>query len=225
MCGIIGFSCTKLTQHHVALLTSVLLESGVRGLHAFGLAHEQNEGIVVRKWAKPITDRMSMQMVSQILADRKITKLIAHCRYSTSELCDNQPIADKNFALAHNGVISQEPPEQWKRLYGHKCSTRNDSELLWHSRLFGANPFETWPNASIAAVELSVRDGLRFYRNGKRPLFYAQGKDYVLVFSTEDIGRWAGLDALRTGAGIIYRCVDNEALAESKSECGKDLQP
>ena len=154
----------------------------------------------------------------------KALTLIAHCRYSTSDLNDNQPIHTKHDALVHNGVISQESPDKWKSLYGITTKSHNDSELLFRSRLSGHDPFKTWPDASIAAVELSVGGGMRFYRNGKRPLFYAQAKGLLAVFSTQDIGERAGLSPFDTIPGCIYHVKDVNSLKVSEPVSVKELQ-
>jgi asparagine synthetase B (glutamine-hydrolysing) len=204
MCGVIGFACERFDAANEKTLRAVVSESMARGLHAFGISFIIN-GVALRSKVWP--HAMDAEMLPYWERfENKPLQFIAHCRYSTSELVDNQPIFDDRLALAHNGVISQDPPEQWKKMYPkYKCTTRNDSELLFRSRKRGHNPFIVWPDASIAAVELSIEQGLRFYRNGKRPLFYAQTDDTLVVFSTQDIGVRAGLTPIRTKAGALYR--------------------
>ena len=112
--------------------------------------------------------------------------MIGHCRYSTSDLNYNQPIADDTRSVVHNGVISQEMPDRWKQLYNIDCETKNDTELLFHS-----TP-DNWPDASIAAVFLN-KNKMTWTRNGKRPLWFTSLDECDIITSTEDIAIRSGL--------------------------------
>ena len=52
---------------------------------------------------------------------------------------------------------------------------------------------QVWSNSSLAVCELRASTELRAYRNGKRPLYLIQTPGMVLVTSTADIARRAGL--------------------------------
>ena len=119
--------------------------------------------------------------------------LIGHCRYSTSDLAYNQPLWNENVSIVHNGVVSQEMPENWERLYGYKCKTRNDSELIVHTLQANKSPLEEFPDSSMAVIELYKEKKLRFYRNGKRPIYFTSLKNGVIITSTKDIALRADL--------------------------------
>ena len=205
MCGVIGFFCSRFDANNERVLKAVIDESKARGLHAFGISFIVEGVLSSKTWPHFVTNELEPYWKR---FRNEPLMFIAHCRYSTSELADNQPIFNSKLAIVHNGVISQKLPETWEKEFGYKCRGRNDTELLFQSRVAGKHPFSTWPKASIAAVELSVSRGMCFYRNGKRPLFYAQGSDHLVVFSTQDIGQRAGLDPVKTMVGVIYTVDD-----------------
>jgi glutamine phosphoribosylpyrophosphate amidotransferase len=120
--------------------------------------------------------------------------LIGHCRYSTSDLNYNQPLWNESLAIVHNGVVSQEMPENWERLYGYKCETRNDSELILHTLKAKKSPLVEFADASMAVIELYAEKKLRFYRNGKRPIYFTPMKNGSIITSTKDIATRAGLN-------------------------------
>ena len=113
--------------------------------------------------------------------------LIGHCRYSTSDLLYNQPIANETHSIVHNGVITQELPENWSKIFHYTCETKNDSELV----LYSDNALGEYPDASMAVCELSVEKKLTAYRNGKRPLYMTNLENGILFTSTADIPKRA----------------------------------
>ena len=78
-------------------------------------------------------------------------------------------------------------PEKWKDLYGYDCKTRNDSELILHTLKANKSPLEEFPNSSMAVVELYKEKKLRFYRNGKRPIYFTSLPNGGIITSTKDI--------------------------------------
>jgi asparagine synthetase B (glutamine-hydrolysing) len=120
--------------------------------------------------------------------------LIGHCRYSTSDLNYNQPLWNENLAIVHNGVVSQEMPENWERLYGYKCTTKNDSELIVHTLEAKKSPLVEFSDASMAVIELHKQKKLRFYRNGKRPIYFTSLPNGGIITSTKDIAIRANLN-------------------------------
>jgi glutamine phosphoribosylpyrophosphate amidotransferase len=131
-------------------------------------------------------------------------QLIGHTRYSTSDLRYNQPLhIFDDLSVAHNGVIDQRSPVYWKS-YGYELSTSNDSELVYQCRHAGKEPLKEFPEASMAVAELGLA-GLRFYRNGKRPLYFNRVTNGVFICSTADIAYRAGLKRpRRCEPGWIY---------------------
>jgi asparagine synthetase B (glutamine-hydrolysing) len=136
--------------------------------------------------------------------------LIGHCRYSTSDLEFNQPLWNENISIVHNGVVSQEMPENWERLYGYKCKTRNDSELILHTLEADKSPLVEFPDASMAVVELYKEKQLRFYRNGKRPIYFTSLRNGVIITSTKDIAIRADLkDPVEVGMNEYVTVAQN----------------
>jgi asparagine synthetase B (glutamine-hydrolysing) len=125
-----------------------------------------------------------------MVADDGNLYLIGHCRYSTSDLEFNQPMFCQGKSIVHNGVITQELPENWKELYGYDCITKNDSELVLHSN----DPLREFSHMSMGVVELYKQKKIRFYRNGKRPLYLTSIPSGCIITSTADI-------AIRAEAG------------------------
>jgi glutamine phosphoribosylpyrophosphate amidotransferase len=132
-------------------------------------------------------------------------ELIGHARYSTSDLQYNQPIrVFDDLALAHNGVVDQRPPVYWKE-YGYELTTANDSELLYQSRYAGNEPLVEFPTATMAVCELSTAKGLRWYRNGGRPMYQVKVSNGYFIMSTKDIALRAGLkSAKKCKPGFVY---------------------
>jgi glutamine phosphoribosylpyrophosphate amidotransferase len=166
MCAVIGISIHDVTESDIELIKRIFLESRIRGKHATGVSYIKGDAIVTFSLPVPADEFIEQFDFRDTIHNGDIN-LIGHCRYSTSDLEYNQPIADGNKAIVHNGVISQELPENWEALYGIKCETKNDTELLLRTE---GNPFAAWPNASISAIVLYPNE-LKVYRNGKRPLY------------------------------------------------------
>ena len=116
-----------------------------------------------------------------------ILYLIGHCRYSTSDLEYNQPLSNEKKSIVHNGVITQELPENWNTLYPYVFETKNDSELVLHSE----DPLREFADASMAVCELYEDGRLRFYRNGKRPLYLTNLSNGSIITSTADVPKRA----------------------------------
>ena len=188
MCAVIGISIHDVTESDIELIKRIFLESRIRGKHATGVSYIKGDAIVTFSLPVPADEFIEQFDFHEAINNGGIN-LIGHCRYSTSDLEYNQPIADGNKAIVHNGVISQELPENWEALYGIKCETKNDTELLLRTE---GNPFAAWPNASISAIVLYPNE-LKVYRNGKRPLYETIVENGFILTSTKDIARRAGV--------------------------------
>ena len=119
--------------------------------------------------------------------------MIAHARYSTSNIQYNQPIVGKSLAVVHNGVITQSDPQMWESQYGYKCETQNDSELILRAVENGDNPLNKFPTSSIAALTLDGRGHLTYMRNSQRPLWMGKIGEGIVYASTYDILHRAGV--------------------------------
>ena len=212
MCGIVGLYSMHAGPEDMAMLRRAMVESSIRGRHASGVAwytegHVETivEPIPIDTLVEGYWDRVSPIDSSGMVA------IIAHARYSTSDIRYNQPIQVGSTTIVHNGVITQMPPELWEGRFGYRCTTRNDSELLAHlvdQHGVGAIP-EVFPDSSIAALVLDTSGHITPYRNGLRPLWASSTPNGVLYTSTRDI-------ALRAGA------IDPHMVETSDN--GKDLQ-
>lgn len=204
MCGIIGFTGKNVTQEHLRVLQRVMIESRIRGMHASGVVWAKSGKLSSVVKAIPI-DKLVEQLDFTSMLDGKSLTLAAHARYSTSDIKYNQPIIDKDLAIAHNGVISQESPKLWDKLYGYKCKTKNDSELLLKALEAGDNLYEVFPTSSIAAICIKNDGSLSYYRNGLRPLWSGKIGTGTVYASTYDILKRAGVTDIQkvpTQSGI-----------------------
>lgn len=195
MCAVIGTIVCNPSDDQLEMIRRVFLESKIRGMHATGISFiGKDENIHTHKEPVP-ADRFSMiNNLSDCLADDGNLYMIAHCRYSTSDLEYNQPLHHSDKSIVHNGVITQELPENWKELYGYDCVTKNDSELVLHSE----DPLQEFPDMSMGVCELRTDKTLRSYRNGKRPLYLTTFNNGCIITSTKDIPHRAGVDGFTT---------------------------
>lgn len=192
MCAIIGAIIEKPSLDDFQTLKRVFLESKIRGMHATGISFLKNDKIITEKHAVP-ADRFPFNFTEYVNEDGNLY-LVGHCRYSTSDLEYNQPIANDNFSVVHNGVITQELPENWKGLYGYDCETKNDTELLLHTIQEDVSPLRRWKDASLSVCVLSRQKTIKVFRNGKRPNYLTFIPNGVIITSTADISKRAGID-------------------------------
>lgn len=210
MCGIVGFKINNPTNDDFKLVERFFIESKIRGLHATGCSYVNKEQkIITIKTPEPADKFIKQIDLSSMLDDKGNLNLIGHCRYSTSDLVWNQPIADDEYSIVHNGVITQEPSELWKEHFGIECKTKNDSELLFHTlknKDVYLNVYERWKDSSIACISLDKNKEMSFFRNGKRPLYYSFSDENLFIYSTKDIAKRAGLE------GESIQCDSNEMI-------------
>lgn len=185
MCAVIGALLQKPTKQDFEMIRRVFHESKIRGMHATGLSYVKNGEIQTVKHPVP-ADEFPFDFDSYVNEDGNLY-LIGHCRYSTSDLEYNQPMSSLHKSIVHNGVITQELPENWKELYGYDCMTKNDSELVLHSN----DPLQEFSHMSMSVVELHKDRKIRFYRNGKRPLYLSSVENGSIITSTADIANRA----------------------------------
>ena len=189
MCSVIGTIIKEPRAEDFLMLHRVFLESKIRGMHATGISYVKHGKIITEK--RPVSaDEFPFNFPNYVNEDGSLY-LIGHCRYSTSDLEFNQPIANENLSVVHNGVITQELPEKWKELYGYDCETKNDTELILHTAEDCISPLIRWKDSSLAVVELHVDKVIRFYRNGKRPLYLTNISNGCIITSTADVPKRA----------------------------------
>ena len=185
MCSVIGAIIKEPRAEDFLMLHRVFLESKIRGMHATGISYVKHGKIITDKRPVP-ADEFAFNFPSYVNEDGNLY-MIGHCRYSTSDLEFNQPIANENLSVVHNGVITQELPEKWKELYGYDCETKNDTELILHTAEDCISPLVRWKDSSLAVIELHVDKVIRFYRNGKRPLYLTNISNGCIITSTADV--------------------------------------
>jgi hypothetical protein len=88
------------------------------------------------------------------------------------------------------------------------------------------SPLEHWSNASLAVCELWSAKKIRFYRNGKRPIYFTLIDGGTIITSTEDIATRAGLVNTAEVPFNTYLTVDerNVMTLENVGVNNKDLQ-
>jgi glutamine phosphoribosylpyrophosphate amidotransferase len=189
MCAVIGIILLEPTKQDFAMVRRVFAESKIRGMHATGISFlpRWSSGIETIKEPIPadqfVEKHLHNDNLSDMVSDDGNLYMVGHCRYSTSDLEYNQPMFYKGKSIVHNGVITQELPENWKELYGYDCITKNDSELVLHSN----DALREFSHMSMGVVELYKERKLRFYRNGKRPLYLSSIPNGCIITSTADI--------------------------------------
>ena len=193
MCAVIGAYIEKPSASDLVTFANVFRESSIRGLHATGLSWVRDNRIHTMISATPAGKFVEAFDLKTTINEDGNLYLIGHCRYSTSDLNYNQPLWDESLAIVQNGVVSQEMPEKWKDLYGYDCKTRNDSELILHTIKAKKSPLVEFANASMAVIELYAEKKLRFYRNGKRPIYFTSLPNGGIITSTKDIATRADL--------------------------------
>lgn len=216
MCGVIGAHLESPSQEQIDTLKLLFVESGIRGLHATGYSVIRNGKVFTQK--APVPSHVFVNShFAEIQPGDYTLQLIGHTRYSTSDLEYNQPIqVFDDLAIAHNGVLDQRPVSHWKE-YGYELQTANDSELIYQAAHSGREPLEEFPEASMAVIELSSEKGLRWYRNGKRPLYFSKEKNGYIICSTKDIASRAGVaGARRCIPGVVYTPDGRETVTETE---------
>lgn len=193
MCAIIGVIIDKPTYDDFSMVRRLFIESQIRGKHATGFSYVRNGSVITRKAAVSADRFDNLHYLDQCVNEDGNLYLVGHCRYSTSDLEFNQPIADEQISVVHNGVISQELPENWESLYGYQTETRNDTELLLRTRKAGDEPLLVWKDSSLAVCELAADKTITAYRNGKRPLYLTTNPRWSIITSTMDVVTRSGI--------------------------------
>lgn len=189
MCAVIGALILQPKGQHFDLIKQVFLQSKIRGMHATGLSYIKGGEVHTEKYPVP-ADQFPFDFAKYVNEDGNLY-MIGHCRYSTSDLEFNQPIGDNKSTIVHNGVITQELPENWEKIYGYKTTTKNDSELVFHS----PDPLKEFSHMSMAVCNLTAAaKKLVAYRNGKRPLYLTNLDDGCIITSTADVAKRANIN-------------------------------
>ena len=196
MCGVFGMHFVHPTSEDLELCERVFRNLQIRGRHASGVAYIKDDKI--QGYSKPVpvdTLLSEFNLSDAVDEDYNEIVLIAHARYSTSDLEHNQPIFGEKRAIAHNGVITQADPSTWESEYGLIAKNGNDSSLVLAALDQGIHPLKYFPDASMAVLELDTTNcTIKGFRNGQRPLWYADMGTGIIFSSTQDALVRAGIE-------------------------------
>jgi len=201
MCGIVGYQPMVVSPESLSERTwafrRLFKESCIRGLHAYGLARPDGDGVyVLRSYdATEIPYAFAPSMPN-----------IAHARYCQSGdwkvMENNQPITVGSTALAFNGCIHMGTKQEFEAAFDVKCVTDNDGEVLLRKAEGAQNAEEFLETVSefvgsirgsFAGVSLAY-GRLIVSHNPRRPLYHAFAYGAEWFASTEDIFRRAGFE-------------------------------
>jgi glutamine phosphoribosylpyrophosphate amidotransferase len=183
MCSIIGYKGTFDEQ----LVTSILYNSRIRGLHSFGYSYYDCDELKTKIFLQ------YNEFKEQLMQD-KPNLFIAHFRYSTSgdykDIKNNQPLFQNQIAIAFNGVISQKDKQGMESEYNMKLIGDNDGYILLNK--FNDDNFIKQKNISFAVVGLESKN-LFAIRNKNRPLHISNYNNTIIIASTKDILNRSGI--------------------------------
>jgi glutamine phosphoribosylpyrophosphate amidotransferase len=204
MCGVLYFKGEG--KQYKRLLMSLLRESKVRGLHAFGISLRsslEEEFQTIRTF--------SLHEAEQYIYENEFIELIGHCRYDTSGdwrvLENNQPIVIGNNILVFNGVVRMSTREEYQTEFEREYLTENDGEIVLRMlveedrRLMSLLEEQ---RVTFAGV-IHVNGKTLALRNERRPLWRIRfDGNTTFVFSTADI--WMRAIAVE-GGGYSMRTI------------------
>lgn len=202
MCGIVAFHGPR-SAEALDLVQGCLLQAAVRGTHATGLAWLEGGELHMERAPVSAVDFVKHYDLGRLAPDEERLSVVAHTRYSTSDLAWNQPLDDEDLALVMNGVISQDAPERWPLVEQKPYRTGNDAEVAMRYARLGRRGHMP---GSFAIVELWSGGEMLAYRNAYRPLYAAPAAGGALVSSTLDMLRRVGLTGVLLRPGVVYDC-------------------
>jgi len=181
MCSVIGFR----GKYDEDLLNKIFLYSRIRGLHSFGYSF-YNPELTTKKF-------LSYESFLSSIHNDRPNLFIAHFRYSTSgdylNENNNQPLQSEDISIAFNGVISQGTKEEMEERYDIELQADNDGYIL----LKKYNDAE-FLNSDITYASVGLKNNKLFgLRNERRPLWYKEREDGVIISSTSDILTRSGI--------------------------------
>lgn len=202
MCGVVAYHSPNPAAYHFDILTNIMKESEIRGMHAYGMSW-LGRGEELRSMKTHRLPELSSTIGSPAFQANLPRALVAHNRYSTSgdwqDHANNQPIVafegSNKYSLVFNGVVDQGERKDWEKKFGGRYSTDNDGEIVLRKMMENALEFEKWfgkQKFSFAGAFLIEREGLFILRNRSRPLWKADADSAVFFASTRDILRRAG---------------------------------
>lgn len=203
MCSIVGYYAKNPSiDLQSRYLVPLINQSKIRGLHAFGMAHyDDNLGeVIVHKY--DFVHSLIGKIGNTLISDGMF-----HSRYCTSgdwhDPANNQPISLSEYSLVFNGVISMKTKAEMEKEYHMKLKTENDGEIFLRKLADGIDVVDFIMEIPGSFAGLWYNNGvLCAARNPRRPMWYTKLDDIVIFASTYDI-------LLRT----------HKDLADSAKEC------
>jgi len=217
MCGVIGVHLRDVSHDDLLLVDALFRQSMIRGKHATGATYLKEEHLITIKESIPADQFMDKWDVADWVDDTTL-RMIGHIRYSTSDLRYNQPFQNEYVAIAHNGVISQDP-DVWE----FETETENDSELILRAKEHKHHPLRYYANRSMAVTEIYHTGQIQGYRNHERPLWYAERDNGIFFASTEDILDRAGIRGAVKCKPFVQYIYDGQLL-EIEHELDRDYE-
>jgi len=210
MCGVLAITIDNFNEGDHDLVRGLFQQSMIRGKHATGVSYVKNEMINTIKEPIPADEFIKTQDLNSWRNEDGNLYCIGHIRYSTSDLNYNQPMASDKLSIVHNGVITQEPKELWRKSFGFETETANDSELILRQLESGkGHPLKTFRPASMAVCTIDNDKVITAFRNEERPLYYYSDSRMTIFASTADILKRAGLtDIEKTEMYRVYMVID-----------------
>jgi len=198
MCGIVAVDIKDISSDQIESVKNILLETEIRGKHASGITwYSEVTKLNTIKKPVPVSELLNEFDLYRCVDDNNgHLAMIAHIRYSTSDLEFNQPITtDDNLSIVHNGIITQSDPATWSDLYGlGKPTGKNDSELVLMALKNGEHPLIEFEDSSMAVATINKRGTVTAFRNGRRPLWITSLYNGYIATSTEDIVYRSGIE-------------------------------
>lgn len=209
MCGVLGIAIEKPGEQEFELVRRLFIQSMIRGKHATGVSYVKNNKVHTIKEPVDSSQFINKQDISSWVNEDGNLYCIGHIRYSTSDLAYNQPMATEDLSIVHNGVISQEPPETWRQMYGYETITKNDSELILRCLEAGELPLHKFQPSSMSVCVIDKHKIITAFRNEARPLYYYTDQTKIIFASTSDILKRSGLTSSVKTDMYEYFTVDN----------------
>lgn len=209
MCGVLGITIADFNERDYGFVRSLFIQSMIRGKHATGVSYVKNGKVHTIKEPIPADEFIGNQNLETWRNEDGNLYCIGHIRYSTSDLRFNQPFSTDELGVAHNGVISQEPPSAWRKLFGYETETANDSELILRAMEKEENPLEVFKPASMSVCSLRSDKKLVAFRNEARPLYFSVNDKSIVFTSTKDIAKRSGVNNSQKAKMYTMYTVDN----------------
>jgi glutamine phosphoribosylpyrophosphate amidotransferase len=225
LCGVLGIVIQDCKEKDYDLVRSLFQQSMIRGKHATGVSFVKNNKIHTIKDSVPANKFLSNNDTKDWVNEDGNLYCIGHIRYSTSDLRYNQPFSSEDVSVAHNGVISQDSPENWEKTYGLKAQTANDSELILRAIEKNEEPLTYFRPSSMSVCSLRSDKKLVAFRNEARPLYFSVNDKSIVFTSTENIAKRSGVNnSQKTKMYTVYTVENFEMSLYEINTNVEDLQ-